>query len=214
MSDATVRRELLREPWDDLGLQREAATLGIWIFIATEVLFFGGFFLLYAADRFAHGAAFVEAARHTNIWFGTANTAVLLTSSFAMAIASQAAEAGLRRLTLIGLAVTIGLGLAFLVIKGFEYKEDIDEHLLPDAQFALALPAARMFFALYWLMTGVHAIHVTIGMGLMARLLIQGARGRLRLRQNPQVEVTALYWHLVDIIWIFIYPLLYLAGRT
>ena len=106
------------------------------------------------------------------------------------------------------------LGLAFLIIKGFEYKEDFDKHLVPGAQFALKETGAQLFYGLYWLVTGVHAIHLTIGIVLVIRLALLGYFGRLRLIRSPEIEVTGLYWHLVDVIWIFLYPLIYLPGRA
>jgi cytochrome c oxidase subunit 3 len=112
------------------------------------------------------------------------------------------------------LAATVGLGLMFLVFKGFEYAEDIEKNLVPGVNFALKQPGAQIFFALYWIMTAIHAIHLSIGLGLVGRLAISGALRRIELRENPQVEVTALYWHLVDVIWIILYPLIYLMGRS
>lgn len=203
----------LREPWHSLSRQREAAAFGIWLFLASELLFFGGMLLAYGVCRFLQPQGFLEAARHTNVVFGTANTLVLLTSSFCMAIASEAGKSGLRRLAIAGLSGTLALGLAFLVIKGFEYREDIGEHLLPGPSFALSRPGAELFFSLYWLMTGVHAIHLSIGMILIGRLTLVGVRRELPLT-SPEIQVTALYWHLVDIIWIVLYPLLYLGGRS
>lgn len=207
---------LIKEPWSALPRQREGATLGIWIFLASEILFFGALLLAYTVYRIAAPAAFAAAARETNVWYGTVNTAVLLTSSLTMAVAAQAAAtgAGFRRLVVWCLAATAALGLAFLVIKGFEYKEDLDKHLWPGAGFPLGQPAAQIFFALYWILTGVHGIHLTIGVVLVSRLCLLGALGRLPLARNPEIEVTALYWHLVDVIWIFLYPLIYLPGRA
>jgi cytochrome c oxidase subunit 3 len=204
----------LREPWETLPRQREAATFGLWVFLASELLFFGGLLLCYAVFRVIHTQGFDAGAHETNPWFGTANTAVLLTSSLTMAMAARGGEAGLRRTALWCLAATAALGLTFLVIKGFEYREDIVEHLVPGPGFKLAEPAAQLFFSLYWVMTGLHAIHLTIGIGLVTRLWILAKRERLLLAASPQVEITALYWHLVDVIWIILYPLLYLVGRT
>lgn len=220
MSDIEAR---LREPWSDLetdhetafARQRNGATFGIWVFLASEALFFGALFLTYTATRLAHPEAFAAAGRETNIVYGTLNTAILLTSSLTMAVASQAAEKGLfRRLTLWCLAATAALGLAFLVVKGFEYREDIEKHLVPGAHFALMQAPAQLFFAFYWLVTVVHAIHLSIGIGLVARLIVKGRRDPDFLKENPQVEVTALYWHLVDLVWVFLYPMLYLPGRS
>jgi cytochrome c oxidase subunit 3 len=203
----------LREPWTRLARQREAATFGMWVFLTSELLFFSGMILIYAATRYLQPEGFLSAARQTNVWFGTVNTLVLLTSSFAMAVAAQAGDAKLRRLTISCLAATIALGLAFLVVKGFEYREDIEKHLLPGARFAIAAPGAQLFFSIYWVMTGVHAIHLSIAIVLVGRLAIVATRRELPL-SSPEIQVTALYWHLVDIIWIILYPLLYLGGRS
>ncbi|MHB2207935.1 cytochrome c oxidase subunit 3 [Methylobacterium sp. CM6257] len=224
MTDPAMATEaLLREPWDGLRLpedealsaQRFGATFGIWIFIASEVLFFGALFLFYAAVRAEHAEAFAAAARETNIVYGTLNTAILLTSGLTAAAASRASEhASLRRLTLWCLVATAVLGLAFLVTKGLEYHEDITEHLVPGPGFKLPEAPAQLFFGFYWLSTGVHGIHLAIGIGLVARLIWIGWREPERLPGNPQVEVTMLYWGFVDMVWLFLYPALYLAGRA
>ena len=205
---------VLREPWQELSRQREGATFGIWVFLASEVLFFGALLLVYTIDRVSHPQAFIMAGRETDIWYGTINTAVLMTSSLTMAVAAQAAEADMRRLTLWCLAATVAFGMIFLVLKGFEYAEDFQKNLWPGPNFALKLPATQLFFALYWTLTGIHAVHLTIGLGLIGRLIVMGGRRRIQLRENPEVEVTALYWHLVDVIWIILYPLIYLVGRS
>ena len=205
---------VLKEPWHELSRQREGATFGIWVFLASEVLFFGSLLLLYTIDRVSYPQAFIMAGRETNIWYGTINTAVLMTSSLTMAVAAQAAEADMRRLAIWCLAATVAFGMIFLVLKGFEYAEDIRKNLWPGPNFALKLPTTQLFFALYWTLTGIHAVHLTIGLGLIGRLIIMGGRRRIQLRENPEVEVTALYWHLVDVIWIILYPLIYLMGRS
>lgn len=213
MSDQSA---LLREPWLDLGRQRQAGKFGIWVFLASETLFFGALMLTYAVCRIEHPEAFAAAGRETNIWYGTINTAVLLSSSLTMAVAAQAAEESrhLRRLVLVCLLLTAMLGLAFIVIKGSEYKEDIDKRLVPGAAFALSQAGAQLFYGFYWLVTGVHAIHLSIGIALVSRLLWVLYRRELPAEDNPEIEVTALYWHLVDIVWIFLYPLIYLPGRA
>ncbi|MDA9408115.1 cytochrome c oxidase subunit 3 [Bradyrhizobium sp. CCBAU 45384] len=213
MTDATAQ---LREPWEGLERQRQAGKFGIWIFLASETLFFGALLLTYAVCRIEHPDAFAAAGGETNIWFGTINTAILLTSSLTMAVASQAAAQNGRatQLILACLGATAALGAAFMIVKGFEYKEDIEKHLVPGAAFALPQPAAQLFYGLYWLVTGVHAIHLTIGIVLVVRLILLGALRRIRLRGSPELEVTALYWHLVDVVWIFLYPLIYLPGRA
>ncbi len=156
----------IEQQFDDAEQQREAATMGMWVFLATEVLFFGGMFLGYTVYRISYPAAFAEASRHTLILFGSINTAVLLISSTFMALAVRAARQNRRALLGLLLLITAGLGLAFLVIKGFEYAREISEHLLPGAGFRIEAgdpTHAEMFFYIYWLMTGVHALHVTIG---------------------------------------------------
>ena len=219
--DKTPERHL-REPWDELRLpegrafsyQRAGATFGIWVFIASEVLFFGALFLLYTAMRLEHAADFAVAARETNIVYGTLNTALLLTSGLFAATASQASEQeGCRRLTLGCLTATVLLGLAFMVVKGLEYREDIERHLVPGAAFALKEPATQLFFGFYWLSTAIHAIHLSIGIGLVVRLIWKEWRSPGFLFENPQVEVAMLYWGFVDMIWIVLYPMLYLGGR-
>jgi cytochrome c oxidase subunit 3 len=203
----------LREPWDSLRRQREAASFGMWVFLGSEAMLFGGLMLALAMGRVLHPDAFAAAGRETNIVFGTVNTAVLLTSSMAMAVGAEAAQARLRRLALAGMAATVLLGLAFLVIKGFEWREDIAEHLVPGVGFRLHDPAAQLFFALYWIMTGLHGLHVTGGMCVIGWLAWQAWRDRRPL-ESPAFEAAALYWHLVDVVWVFLYPLLYLGGRA
>jgi cytochrome c oxidase subunit 3 len=205
---------LLKEPWNDLARQREGATFGIWVFLASELLFFGALLLTYTIYRIENPEAFAAAARETDIWYGTINTAVLMTSSLTMAMAAQGAQADFRKLVLWCLAATAALGLTFGVLKGFEYAEDIRKGLVPGPDFAIEGSAAQIFFALYWILTGIHAIHLTIGIVLVSRLCFVGSFRRTVLRDNPQVEVTALYWHLVDVIWIVLYPLIYLPGRA
>jgi cytochrome c oxidase subunit III len=214
MPDAAIHPE---PQFATLGQQREVATLGMWVFLATEVLFFGGLIMAYAADRFMHPAAFLEASRHTAIALGATNTAVLLTSSATMALAVGAAEAGARRLTSALLFATAALGIVFLVIKGVEYAKDWDEHLVPVLRFAFDAKTAgpaELFFALYFAATGVHALHLTIGVVVMLVLATATARGRCLGSRAVVVEVGGLYWHFVDIVWIFLFPLLYLGGRS
>ncbi|MCO6417956.1 cytochrome c oxidase subunit 3 [Siccirubricoccus sp. KC 17139] len=203
----------LRKPYRSLRRQREAAEFGLWVFLGSEVMFFAGALTAYAVYRALWAEAFTAAARETSIFYGTLNTAILLTSSLAMAAAAEAARAGLRRMTLRCLGLTIALGLAFLAVKGLEYREDIQKHLVPGNGFALAEPKAQIFFAFYWLLTGVHALHMVIGLGVVATLLVQAWRRRRPLA-SPAFEAAGLYWHFVDIVWIVLYPLLYLAGRA
>jgi cytochrome c oxidase subunit 3 len=211
MSDAA---RALRHPWHDLERQRQGTTFGLWVFLASEVLFFGGLFLAYAVNRSLHPQEFALGAREANVFFGTVNTVILMTSSLSMALAVKAAEARLRRFALWMVATTLLLGTSFLVVKGFEYLEDIEHHLIPGPDFALPSAPAQLFWTLYWLMTGVHGLHVTAGLVVIGRLFWLGWRRELPVTTSPDTEATALYWHLVDVIWVLLFPLLYLAGRS
>lgn len=202
----------LHEPWPSKPREREAIVFALWTFLASEVLLFGGLFFGYAVYRTLDNAAFVAAISHTNVIYGTANTAILMTSSLSIAVAGRALETRLPRLAEIGLWITLALGLAFLVVKGFEYREDLIERLWPGPGFALADPVARIALSFYWIMTAIHACHVTVGLLLIGRLLVMSRRKHL-LQSGDSVEATSLYWHLVDVIWVVLYPLLYLAGR-
>lgn len=206
-------RRALREPWHSLHRQRQGASFGMWVFLGSEAMFFGGALMIYTMYRVLYPGPFAEAAREANIWYGSANTAVLLTSSLTMAVAAQSAEAGLRRLTLRCLTATAALGLAFLVIKAFEYHEDIAKDLVPGPHFKLHEQPAQIFWAFYWVLTAVHALHLTIGITAVGVLTVQAWRGGRPLA-SPAFEVAALYWHLVDIVWVFLYPVVYLPGRS
>jgi len=206
--------EALRHPWPSIDRQRQAAVFGIWLFLATEVLFFGGLFAGYAVYRMLYSSAFIAGAKETEIVYGGANTAVLLTSSFAMAVGVKSARAGMARAARFSFLVTAFLGLAFLIIKGFEYSADISRHLVPGLGFAIALGGAEIFWTFYWAMTLVHAIHLVIGIAIVIRLYVVGRRDAAWLKDSPAGEVTGLYWHFVDVMWVFLFPLLYLAGRT
>lgn len=208
MSDAA-----LREPWSDLRMQREGVGLGMWIFLASEVLFFGGLFVSYAVYRSFNEDAFRLASAHTQILYGSINTVLLLTSSLTMTIALRAATAELRSLTLVCLGVTAALGIVFLVCKGLEYREDLKEHLFPGPNFPLSPPATQIFWGLYWVMTGVHAVHLSVGIGVVLFVFVLFRRRVVPL-QGSTMEGVALYWHFVDAVWIVLYPLLYLGGRS
>jgi cytochrome c oxidase subunit III len=202
----------LREPWRDLARQRQAANLGMWLFLMSEMLFFGALFMAFSFSRALDPAAFVEGARHTEIAYGAVNTLVLVTSSLTITLAVRAADASMLKLTDVFLAATAGLGLIFLIIKGFEYRDDLSHHLFPGADFALGRNASQIYWAFYWAMTGIHAIHLAIGLGLVLRLTWL-VRGRRISSRSPQFEVVSLYWHLVDAFWIVLFPVLYVAAR-
>src|SRR3954467_14969476 len=172
----------LAHQFEDLGQQREAATLGMWVFLVTEVLFFGGLFATYSIYRSWYADAFAAASHELLIWPGTINTTVLITSSLTMALAVHAAQTGERRLLMLFLVLTMVLGTAFLGIKGFEYYTSFREHHLPgpDFQFeAEYAQHAQIFFSLYFLMTGLHAVHMIIGLGIMAVMLWWSWRGTI-----------------------------------
>jgi len=207
-------QSIVAEQFEDAAQQCEAATLGMWTFLVTEVLFFGGLFLAYVVYRHAYPEGFAAGSRHTDLFFGTLNTAILLTSSLTMVLAVQAAQANETKMVMRCLLWTLALAGGFLVVKGFEYHKDIVEHLVPGAGFSPELPArAQMFFWLSWAMTGLHAIHVIVGMGLISVMTWLARRGKFSAEYHTPVEIVGLYWHFVDIVWIFLYPLLYLIGR-
>jgi cytochrome c oxidase subunit 3 len=203
----------LHEPFPVLARQRDAVSFGIWVFIASEVLFFGGMFLCYTVYRGLYPQAFTTAARHTDVFYGTLNTAILLTSSLTMAIGERGARDDERRLALVCLTLTAILGLAFLAVKGFEYRDDLAKGLFPGPHFPLHPASTQIFWALYWVMTGVHAIHLFIGISVTVAMTL-GLYWRKLPPISPAFEGLALYWHFVDIVWVMLLPLLYLVGRT
>jgi cytochrome c oxidase subunit 3 len=206
----------LAHQFDSLGQQTEAATLGMWVFLVTEVLFFGGLFVTYAVYRSLYPAAFGAASHELDILLGGINTAVLITSSLTMALAVHAAQLGQRRLLMIFLVVTMVLGTVFLGIKAVEYYHKFAEHHVPGATFQFEREHqrhAQIFFSLYFIMTGLHAIHMIIGIGVLLVMWIWAWRGRITADYAGPIEISGLYWHFVDIVWIFLFPLLYLIGR-
>ena len=206
----------LAHQFDSLGQQTEAATLGMWVFLVTEVLFFGGLFVTYAVYRSFYPAAFSAASHELDILLGGINTAVLITSSLTMALAVHAAQLGQRRLLMIFLVVTMVLGTVFLGIKAVEYYHKFAEHHVPGATFQFEREHqrhAQIFFSLYFIMTGLHAIHMIIGIGVLLVMWIWAWRGTITREYAGPIEISGLYWHFVDIVWIFLFPLLYLIGR-
>jgi len=212
----TAEYSAVAHQFDTSEQQRDAATLGMWVFLVTEIMFFGALFTSYIVYRSLHSFAFAEASRQLDITLGTINTAVLISSSFTMATAVYYAQTGKRRMIIVFLALTILLGLVFIGIKVYEYYQKYVEHFVPGSSFSFPAPYTReaeMFFTLYFAMTGLHALHMIVGVGLLTWLVIFAARGRFTPAYHSPVELTGLYWHFVDIIWIFLYPLLYLIGR-
>jgi cytochrome c oxidase subunit 3 len=206
----------LKHHFDDLAQQHEASSLGMWLFLATEVLFFGGLFAAYMLYRMWYPETFAEASRTLDVTLGTVNTAVLIGSSLTMAMAVHSAQMGNRRSLMLFLVATMVLGSIFLGIKGVEYAHKFHEHHVPGLTFHFEGPAperAQLFFSLYFAMTGLHAFHMVIGLGIMTVLLWMAYRRRFSAVWNTPVEISGLYWHFVDIIWIFLFPLLYLVDR-
>ena len=207
---------MLQHHFDSLEQQQSASTLGMWIFLVTEVLFFGGMFFAYVLYRMWYPDAWMAASHHLNIPLGGANTIVLIGSSLTMAMAVRAAQLGERRSQMVFLVLTLVLGLAFLGVKVVEYADKFENHLVPGPNFRFDGPYARqaeIYFSVYFAMTGMHALHMIVGAGLLTWLLVQAHRGLFTREYNTPVELVGLYWHFVDIIWIFLFPLLYLVGH-
>jgi cytochrome c oxidase subunit III len=205
--------------------QRDASSLGMWWFLATEVMFFGGLFCAYLIYRLKYFGDFGAASKTLDVTLGATNTAVLICSSLTVVLAVWAAQTGRRKMLVANLALTLILGLAFLGIKSVEYREKFEKHHVPGAsfQFNAEIPGhpgqhanpqhAQIFFALYFIMTGLHALHMIIGVGIFIWLLAMSWKGRFTPEYNTPVEIGGLYWHFVDVIWIYLFPLLYLIDR-
>jgi cytochrome c oxidase subunit 3 len=207
----------LREQFDTEAQQKDASTLGMWIFLITEVMFFGGMFTAYTVYRRAYSDAFAVASASLNVTIGAINTAVLLVSSFTMVLAVRASQLGQRRTLILFLVLTLIFGGIFLGVKAYEWNEKFEQHHVPGPSFHLdGVPQqghAQLFFSLYFAMTGLHALHMVIGVGLLSWLIGLAYKGRFTAEYNTPVDVAGLYWHFVDIIWVFLFPLLYLIDR-
>jgi cytochrome c oxidase subunit 3 len=206
----------LAEQFDDLEQQHESSSFGMWVFLATEVMFFGGLFTAYILYRNFYLAAFEAGSRLLDVKIGAANTAVLLCSSLTMALGVRAAQLGKKKLLITFLVLTLLLGLAFIGIKlGLEWRHDYLEGFAPGVNWTFHGTDWRhleLFFCFYFFLTGIHALHMLIGVGILTTLIIMAGRGRFSPQRYNPVEVSGLYWHFVDIVWIFLYPLLYLIG--
>ena len=209
----------LQHHFDNLEQQKESSTLGMWMFLVTEIMFFGGLFAAYVVYRGMFHGVFAVASSHLNWKMGALNTVVLIASSLTMAMAIWAAQVNRRKLIVWFLLLTIGLGSVFLVVKTFEYKEKFDHHLVPgphfapdDARLQAVSNQAQVFYSLYFIMTGLHALHMIIGIGLLTWLLFPSWKGKYDSRYYNPLEICGLYWHFVDLVWIFLFPLLYLLG--
>lgn len=206
--------------------QRNASSFGMWIFLGTEVMFFGGLFVSYLIYRLWYFGDFGAASKSINAALGGTNTAVLICSSLTVVLAIWAAQTARRGMMLAMLALTMLFGLTFLGIKGIEYKDKFDEHHVPGASFSfqnVPIPGhpdqyanpqhAQIFFALYFIMTGLHALHMVVGLGIFTWLFIMAWKGRFTPEYHTPLEIGGLYWHFVDIVWIYLFPLLYLIDR-
>ncbi len=209
------------EPWffhhhfTDTEQQFDTAKLGMWTFLATEILMFGGLFVAYAIMFSMHPEAFHAGHHHLTVSLGVVNTAVLIFSSLTMALAVRSAQTSNQRGIVINLLITIACAFGFLIVKYFEYSHKYHEGLLPGIYYSFAegyVPHIETYFALYFMMTGLHGIHVTIGIGLLIWILLRAMKGKYNSAYYTQVEMVGLYWHLVDLIWIYLFPLLYLVS--
>jgi cytochrome c oxidase subunit 3 len=208
----------LRHHFDDVSQQLESSTLGMWLFLATEIMFFGGMFCAYTVYRSAYPEAFASTSHFMNVTIGAINTAVLICSSLTMALAVRAAQIGQKKALIWLLILTLILGCVFLGLKGMEYHEKWVDHHVPGPYFHYAdaryAPQAEILFYLYFAMTGLHAVHMIVGAGLLITLIFMASRNRFSPAWYTPVDMIGLYWHFVDIVWIFLFPLLYLIGHT
>jgi cytochrome c oxidase subunit 3 len=214
---ALVHHPAQQHHFDTLEQQHEASTLGMWLFLVTEVMFFGGLFMAYLLYRVWYPEAWAEGSLDLDIVLGGINTAVLIGSSLTMALAVRAAQTGLPRATVTWLLLTMALGLTFLVIKFFEYEHKWELRHVPGLNFAYEGPEAQhvqIFFSLYFSLTGLHALHMVIGFGLLSVITWMAYKRRFSPEWYTPVEMSGLYWHFVDIVWIFLFPLLYLVDRA
>lgn len=206
---------VLAHHFDDVEQQHQANTFGMWVFLVTEVLFFGGVFMAYIIFRTLNAQAFQEASHHLNVVLGGFNTLLLLTSSLTVVLAIYFVRKDKKGPAILLLLATIALGAAFLGIKAVEWTTDWREGLVPGLNWLLTGPTANgqeLFFVLYFTMTGLHAVHMIIGISVVFIMVLFLLRKRHVSRNYTNVEMIGLYWHFVDIVWVFLFPLLYLIG--
>lgn len=221
---AQASETVLAHHFEDLDQQNESAVLGMWLFLAQEILFFGGLFAVYFVYRVKYPEAWAAGSSLLDIRYGGFNTVVLLVSSFTMAVSVNAAQTGKQQRLMIGMLITLALGLVFLGVKYIEYSEKWAHHLVPGpyfqyhteiAKYADADPGhVQIFFCLYFVMTGMHAFHMVVGAGLLIWLLSLGYKGHFGPHRFMKIELFGFYWHFVDIVWVFLFPLLYLIDRS
>ena len=224
--EAVAANPELRHHFADMEQQKNAASLGMWLFLVTEIMFFGGLFCAYLVYRSMHFAALAAGSQTLDIKWGAINTAVLIVSSVTVVLAINAIQNGKAKTTIAYLAITVVLGFVFLGIKAIEYTNKFEENHVPGPHFhftgtfddngkeiAVDPHQVELFFSLYFAMTGMHALHMIIGIGIMSTLAVMTWRGRFSAQYYTPIENAGLYWHLVDIIWIYLFPLLYLISR-
>lgn len=214
----------LEEQYENLEQQHETAAFGMWLFLATEVMFFGALFVGLAVYRYLYGEAFEKASERLNWIIGGVNTLVLLVSSLFMVLAVHYAKVGRQKRVVVCLLLTALLGIGFLCFKGLEYYEDYQENLIPRLRFDPGewvhkeglgpeqVQQVQLFLTFYWIMTSLHALHVTIGIAAVLVIAVLAWRGYFTPAHYTAVDVTGLYWHFVDTVWIFLLPMLYLMG--
>lgn len=209
----------LAHHFEDLEQQRESHALGMWLFLVQEFMFFGGMFAAYSVYRFFYPIGWMAGSQQLDVVIGTGNTVVLLLSSFTMAMAVRAAQMGNRSQVVQQILATILFGSIFLVVKYFEYYEKYEHGLMPFAALGVPftnpikdIPGTQLFFGFYFGMTGMHALHMVIGFGIFVWVIIHTLQGKVTPEKHSVVENMGLYWHFVDIVWIFLFPLLYLLG--
>jgi cytochrome c oxidase subunit 3 len=212
------RNPALAHHFESMEQQTEASLLGMWVFLVTEILFFGGALMAYMVYRRWYPDAFAVASSEIAILPGAINTAVLILSSLTMALAVHAAQTGERTKIMLFIAITMVLGAAFLGIKAYEYHEKYLEGHIPGLGLVFKFEPeyyrpAQIFFSLYFVLTGLHALHMIVGLGIMAWMFIWVKNGTITRDYFAPIEISGLYWHFVDIVWIFLFPLLYLIGR-
>ena len=220
-STEVVAQHSLQHHFANMEQQRESSNLGMWLFLVTEIMFFGGLFTAYLVYRLLHPGAFEFGSQHMEFWLGTFNTVILLCSSLTVALSVHAAQLGHTKITAILLIITVLMGFGFLGIKGVEYHNHWVEGSFPGHWWHMDtstlrgddVNAAQLFFFIYFVMTGLHALHVIIGMVLLSFIAFFALRGRYTAEYHTPVHVSGLYWHFVDLVWIFLYPLLYLIAH-
>jgi cytochrome c oxidase subunit III len=233
-ADSQHAHPMLQHHFDNMEQQKEASFLGMWVFLITEIMFFGGLFVAYLVYRYLYYTTFAAGSSSLDISLGAINTAVLIASSLTMAMGVYSSQVGRQKRLVMYLVLTLILGCTFLGIKVIEYKDKYDHHHIPGQNFHFVAEAkpqgdaaghqqplvavdqgqAQLFFSLYFAMTGMHALHMIVGAGLLLTLIFMALRGMFTPDWHTPVENIGLYWHFVDIVWIFLFPLLYLINRT